>query len=111
LETIAQLHPVKFRYSDQWRRQNPVIKDKVYYNFIAQEYAKVFPESVQGSGEYINGDPQEVLQMDPWNAQVVSIKAIQELIRKNQEQETEIRELKAMLKQVQEAVGIVSKKE
>jgi hypothetical protein len=111
IETISMLHPVKFRYSEQWRNQNPVIKDKVYYNFIAQEYAKVFPESVQGSGEYIEGEPQEVLQMDAWNAQVVSIKAIQELIEKNKQLESEVRDLRATIEEMNELKSLKSRVE
>ncbi|MCF8235786.1 MAG: tail fiber domain-containing protein [Bacteroidales bacterium] len=78
LETIMQLRPVKFKYTDEWMERNPGIESKYYYNFIAQEYREVFPESVKGSGEYIEGDQDEVLQIDTYHAQVVAIKAIQE---------------------------------
>jgi len=80
IETIMKLRPVKFKYTDEWKNRNPYIKehDHYYYNFIAQEYQKVFPESVQGSGEYIEGDSVEILQIDTYNSQIVAIKAIQE---------------------------------
>ncbi len=82
-ETILKLRPVKFKYTDYWKEKHSSIKDKYYYNFIAQEYRDVFPESVKGSGEYIEGDSNEILQLDSYNAQIVTIKAVQELIKEN----------------------------
>jgi hypothetical protein len=91
--TVKKLHPVKFKYSNEWREKYPSIDDKTYYNFLAQEYQQVFPESVQGSGEYIDGDKDEILQLDSYSAQIVAIKAVQELILKNEEQEKLINQL------------------
>jgi hypothetical protein len=91
--TVKKLHPVKFKYSSEWREKYPSIDDKTYYNFLAQEYQQVFPESVQGSGEYLDGDKDEILQLDSYNAQIVAIKAVQELILKNEEQEKLINQL------------------
>ncbi len=82
-ETILKLRPVKFKYTDYWKSKHSSVKDQYYYNFIAQEYKEVFPESVKGSGEYIEGDSNEILQLDSYNAQIVTIKAVQELIREN----------------------------
>ena len=45
---------------------------------VIQEYREVFPDSVKGSGEFLEGDDVELLQMDSYNAQIVSVKAIQE---------------------------------
>jgi len=90
VDLIMELHPVRFRYNNEWIAKNPSIKDKNYYNFIAQEYRQVFPESVQGSGDYLDGDPEELLQMDSYNAQIVAIKALQEVIRQNREQQKQI---------------------
>lgn len=80
LETIKKLRPVTFRYTEYWKERNPYIKqhDHVYYNYIAQEYKKVFPDDVKGSGEYLPGDKKEILQVDTYSAQIVLIKAIQE---------------------------------
>jgi len=95
VETIMQLRPVKFRYTDEWMERNPGIEDRYYYNFIAQEFRDVFPESVKGSGEYLASDPEEILQIDTYNAQVVAIKAIQE-----QQQEIErLKQENKLLKQ------------
>lgn len=96
-EMLLKLHPVKFRYSNEWRELNPSIENKFYYNFIAQEYREVFPGSVKGSGEYLNGDSEEILQIDPYNAQIVAIKAVQELIEENNNLKNEIDELRSEL--------------
>ncbi len=92
-EMIMNLRPVKFKYTDLWREKHPSIKDQYYYNFIAQEYQKVFPESVMGSGEYIDGDEEEILQLDPYNAQIIAIKAIQELIEENNDLKKQLKEV------------------
>ena len=104
-ELIMRLHPVKFRYTDEWKTKNPSIQNKFYYNFIAQEFQQVFPESVQGSGEFIEGQTEELLQMDSYNAQIVAIKALQEVIQQNKDQQKqigiqqkEIDELKTIIK-------------
>ena len=46
-----------------------------------------------------------------WNAQVVSIKAIQELIEKNRQLENEVRELKAAVKEMEELSELKSRME
>ncbi|KAB2869996.1 MAG: hypothetical protein F9K37_06840 [Bacteroidales bacterium] len=104
LETILKLRPVKFKYTNYWKAKHSSIEDKYYYNFVAQEFQQVFPESVKGSGEYIEGDGQEILQIDTYNAQVVSIKAIQELAAQNQSLLKEIESLKAELSAIKEMI-------
>jgi hypothetical protein len=81
--TLMRLHPVRFRYTDEWRRRNPSIEDRYYYNFIAQEYAAVFPDAVKKSGDRLGDAGDELLQMDSYDAQIVTIKAVQDLIREN----------------------------
>jgi len=93
-ETILKLRPVKFKYTDEWKKKHPSIEDKFYYNFIAQEFQQVFPESVKGSGEFINGDDKEILQLDSYNAQIITIKAVQDLIKENKEHQNQIDVLK-----------------
>jgi hypothetical protein len=99
-ELIKRLRPVKFKYTEEWKRKHPSIKDQYYYNFIAQEYQQVFPESVKPSGEFVDGDPQEVLQVDTYNAQIAAIKAVQEMILKIEELEKENGKLKAESEQL-----------
>ncbi|MFZ6012601.1 MAG: tail fiber domain-containing protein, partial [Bacteroidota bacterium] len=95
LQTIRSLRPVKFKYTDYWLAKNPSIKDRYYYNFIAQEYQQVFPDAVKGSGEYIEGDTKEILQIDTYDAGIVTIRAIQELAEKVEQLEKENAQLKA----------------
>ncbi len=92
-ETLLKLRPVKFKYTDYWKSTHKDIQDQYYYNFIAQEYQEVFPESVKGSGEYIEGDDQEILQLDTYNAQIVTIKAVQDLILENEELKERVKKL------------------
>jgi hypothetical protein len=94
---LMKLHPVKFKYTDEWRKRNPSIKDQYYYNFIAQEYREVFPNSVVGSGEYLDYDPSEILQIDTYNAQIVTIKAVQELTEENDNLKKKVEALYAEL--------------
>ncbi|MCF6351676.1 MAG: tail fiber domain-containing protein [Cyclobacteriaceae bacterium] len=79
-DIIKKLRPVKFKYTEYWKARNPSIKDYYYYNFIAQEYREVFPDAVKGSGEYIEGDSEEIIQIDTYDAQITGLKALQELI-------------------------------
>ncbi len=74
--------------------KNPAIKDRYYYNYIAQEYQKVFPDAVKGSGEYIDGDSKEILQVDTYDTQIVMVKALQELIAKVERLEKENQQLR-----------------
>jgi len=101
-ETILKLRPVKFKYTEYWRSKHTSIKDQYYYNFIAQEYQQIFPESVKGSGEFIEGDSDEILQMDSYNAQIITIKAVQELIKENQELKDRIEKLEQLVNQLLE---------
>src|SRR5208337_3147696 len=71
LATIRKLHPVRFRYTDSYKAKHPSIKDHPYYNFIAQEYREVFPDSVQDDGEGL-------LQMDSHNVTPYLVQAIKE---------------------------------
>jgi Chaperone of endosialidase len=101
LDTLAALRPVTFRYRPEYLADHPSIKDVTYYNVIAQEFKKVFPTAVQGSGEYLTGKNKtpenEILQVDTYPAQIVAIAAIQELNAKLDMARTENAALKARL--------------
>jgi hypothetical protein len=98
IETLMKIRPVAFHYTDTWRDSHPGISDREYYNVIAQEYREVFPNDVKGSGEYLPGEDEEILQVDTYSAQIVSIKAIQELVEITQKLDAENQALKAELK-------------
>jgi hypothetical protein len=87
LAQIMRLRPVTFRYTDEWRLANPGVKNKDYYHFVAQEFAEVFPESVHRGPETLEGEPENLLRMNSQPAQVVAIRAIQELAEQNREQQ------------------------
>ncbi len=75
---------------------------------------EVFPTAVKGSGEYLDEDEEdEILQLDGHNAQIVAIKAIQELKAENDElkaendaRQIEIEDLKGRLASIEERVVI-----
>ncbi len=56
---------------------------------IAQEFAEVFPDAVQGSGEYLHGAKKtaenEILQVDTYPALITTMAAVQELAAENAE--------------------------
>ncbi|HEY8933850.1 MAG TPA: tail fiber domain-containing protein [Cyclobacteriaceae bacterium] len=93
-DLMKRLHPVKFKYTDEWKKKHPSLKDQYYYNFIAQEFQQVFPEAAQSSEEYLDGDKKSILQIDTYHAQITTIKAVQELILKVEELEKENSKLK-----------------
>ena len=100
-QLLMELHPVKFKYTAEWKSQHPEIKDHYYYNFIAQEFRQVFPNAVQGSGEFLDGDQNEILQIDTYNAQIVTIKAVQEIIEENRNQAELIQSQQQLLETLQ----------
>ncbi len=72
METIRQLRPVRFRYNEDYQREHPSVGNRIYYNFIAQEFQEVFPESVQDDGT-------GYLQVDTHSVRPVLVAAVQEL--------------------------------
>ncbi len=101
IDTIQQLRPVTFRYSDEYLAKHPEIADERYYNVIAQEFARVFPDSVHGSGEYLSGAAKtadnEILQVDTYPALITTVAAVQETAQRVQHLEKENATLKAQL--------------
>mgnify|MGYP001173717723 CR=1 FL=1 len=83
LARLLRLRPVSFRYTPDYRAAHPGIADQTYYNVIAQEFAQVFPEAVQGSGEYLPNTERsaanEIQQVDVHPALITTIAAVQEL--------------------------------
>ncbi|MEN8155560.1 MAG: tail fiber domain-containing protein [Bacteroidota bacterium] len=108
-EVMLQLRPVKFKYTDEYKAAHPGVKDKYYYNFVAQEYQEVFPESVQSSGELLESAQDEILQMDSYNAQIYSIKAVQELILENQAQAEKIGKQQEQINELYRLIGELSR--
>jgi hypothetical protein len=82
LEKLDQVRLVDFRYTDEYRAVHPEIENRRYPNVIAQEFQKVFPEDVKGSGETLP-DNSEILQVDTYPLTIYSAAAVQELHREN----------------------------
>jgi hypothetical protein len=93
LDQIMRLRPVTYRYTEEWMKLNPGIKDKEYYHYIAQEFAEVFPGAVHQGPESLEGKPGNLLRMNSQPAEVVAVRAIQELAEQNQLQQAIIEEL------------------
>jgi hypothetical protein len=109
IDTLAKVRPVTFRYTDAYRAEHPGVADERYYNVIAQEFAQVFPDAVTPSGEYLPGaahtPDNEILQVDTYPAQIVTIAAVQELARRNADLEATVARLAARLARLEAAKG------
>ena len=83
LDRLMRVRPVTFRYTADYLEAHPDIADEIYFNVIAQEFADVFPDAVQGSGDTLPGqeksEENEILQVDVHPALMTSIAAVQEL--------------------------------
>lgn len=94
LNTIRQVQPVSFAYTEAYRAAHPSITTQRYYNVIAQDFANVFPDAVQRSGEHLPGkaksDANEILQVDTYPATITAIAAIQELDVANELQDDQL---------------------
>lgn len=101
-EVMMKLRPVRFRYTEEYLADHPGVEDKVYVNFIAQEYREVFPESVRASSDNSLPEGESILVMDSYNAQIYSIKAVQDLILENQKQKEQIEELYELIRELKE---------
>ncbi len=87
-DIIEKLRPVKFRYKQDYLKKHPEIKDRYYYNFIAQEFKDVFPHSVSDNGEGL-------LQLDTYNVNIFLVAAVQEIIEENNTLKKRIETLEA----------------
>lgn len=82
LEKLDRVRLVDFRYTDEYRASHPGIENKRYLNVIAQDFAGVFPDHVQSSGEVLP-DGSSILQVDTYPLVIYSAAAVQELNREN----------------------------
>ncbi|MGK0189034.1 MAG: hypothetical protein ACI9R3_004851 [Verrucomicrobiales bacterium] len=89
LETILKIRLVDFEYTSKYREEHPFIDDRRFPNVIAQEFAEVFPEWVQASGE------DQILQVDTYPILIYSAAAIQELAEKLQLEGKHVESLEA----------------
>ena len=110
LDRLMQVRPVTFRYTDDYRKAHPHVGRARYYNVIAQEFARVFPEAVQGSGEILPGraagPDTEILQVDVHPALITAIAAVQELAVRLERAEVRNAALQARLARLEARLGV-----
>jgi hypothetical protein len=104
LAVIEQIRPVRFRYTEAYRQAHPSIRDVEHYNVIAQDFAQVFPDSVQPSGETLK-DGQPILQVDTYPALIHALAAIQELHTLVKEKDSENQALQKQIAILQQQMG------
>ncbi len=112
LDTLDRVRLVSFDYTDEYKATHKGIDDRRYLNVIAQEFARVFPEHVQGSGEYLP-DGSEILQVDIHPLTIYSAAAVQELRTlvtdlesENDEQSSRIADLESRLDSMSAGRGL-----
>jgi endosialidase-like protein len=100
LGTLEKVRLVSFKYKDEYRDQHTGIEDRTYLNVVAQEFAEVFPDYVQNSGEKLS-DNEEILQVDTYPLIIYTAAAMQELHEIIKEKDTEIEILKTRLSRME----------
>ena len=101
LDVLKKVKLVDFEYTEEYLQKHPSVKEgKRYPNVIAQEYAKVFPDWVGGSGEKLKGESEEVLQVDTYPIMIYSAAAIQELADENRELKERLEKLEALVEKL-----------
>jgi hypothetical protein len=79
LATLLRVRPVRYGFTPAWVAAHPSVGGREHYGVIAQEYREVFPDDVKPTADLLPGDPDPVLGVDMGSAQIVAIRAIQEL--------------------------------
>ncbi len=109
LDTLSRLNFVTFEYTPAYLSEHSEIASQRYYNVIAQQFRQVFPDAVSGSGEYLPGAEKtpanEVLQVDTYPAEIVTMAAVQELAQKNIALQKTVDRLTARLEKLEAAQG------
>ncbi len=105
LDTLDKVRLVSFEYTDAYKAEHAGIGDRRYLNVIAQEFAQVFPEHVQGSGEFLP-DGSEILQVDTYPLTIYSAAAVQELRGVVNDQDARIAELEAKVESMASRNGL-----
>jgi hypothetical protein len=112
LATLLRVRPVRYGFTPAWVAAHPGVGGREFYGVIAQEYREVFPDDVKPTSDLLPGDPDPVLGVDMGSAQIVAIRAIQELAAKvealekeNAGLKTELGEAKAKQAQTETKLG------
>ncbi len=94
LDVLDKVRLVSFEYTDDYRETHTGVRPQRYLNVIAQEFAKVFPNHVQSSGERLP-DGSEILQVDAYPLTIYAAAAVQELSAKMKTKDQTIANLTA----------------
>ena len=103
LEKIDRVRLVDFRYTSEYRDSHPSVENKRYLNVIAQEFAEIFPDHVQSSGETLP-DGSEILQVDTYPLTIFSAAAIQELHQENRALKQQLVDQEERLRRLEQAL-------
>jgi len=96
IDTLLRLQPVSFRYSEAFRASEAVLPDRTYLGFVAQDFAKVFPDAVNSTGKPLPGAPDAapILALDPSPALITTVAAVRELAVAQREARGEVDRLR-----------------
>ena len=96
IDTLLKLQPVSFRYSDAFRASEVGLADRTYLGFVAQEFAKIFPDAVNSTGKPLPGAPDAapILALDPSPALITTVAAVRELALAQREARSEVDHLR-----------------
>lgn len=97
IDTLLRLNPVSFHYTQDYRETESDLPDKAYLGFVAQDYAKVFPEAVRSTGRPLPGDPTAapILSIDANPALITTVAAVRELAERQHDEHDEIDRLRS----------------
>lgn len=101
LSTIDRVNLVSFLYTPEYRNTHSGLDNRRYLNVIAQQFATVFPDWVQSSGEKLP-DGSNILQVDTYPLTIYSAAAVQELHTKVRTLEAQLAEQNARLKAMEQ---------
>jgi hypothetical protein len=99
LDTLDRVQLVSFAYTPGYRNTHKGIDDRRYLNVIAQQFATVFPDWVQSSGEKLP-DGSSILQVDTYPLTIYAAAGVQELhgqVKRLQDENTRLRDRLAAL--------------
>lgn len=101
LSTLDRVNLVSFLYTPEYRNTHNGLDNRRYLNVIAQQFATVFPDWVQSSGEKLP-DGSNILQVDTYPLTIYSAAAVQELHTKVRTLEAQLAEQNARLKALEQ---------
>ena len=109
MDIIRKVRPVKFHYTPRFLADHPSVKDTDYYSFIAQEYRKVFPNSVDEIGGLLYLNSSNMIPYAIAGIKEMDTK-VQDLSQKTKVLAEENESLKARNKEFEERLKVLEAK-